>query len=87
MQIKDSQAKRHRQSLKRRTRNRMVKSRIKTVAKKIQEFVQENKKEESAAAIKEYEKMVDSAVSKGIFHKNSAARKKSRAARQLKKIK
>ncbi|MBN1410023.1 MAG: 30S ribosomal protein S20 [Spirochaetales bacterium] len=85
--MKDSQAKRHRQSLKRRTRNRMVKSRIKTVAKKIQEFVQENKKEESAAAIKEYEKMVDSAVSKGIFHKNSAARKKSRAARQLKKIK
>jgi small subunit ribosomal protein S20 len=87
LQTKDSQAKRHRQSLRRRMKNRIIKSQLKTATKHIQDLVAENKKEETQAAIREYASMVDSAVTKGIFHRNNAARKKSGIHNLAKKLK
>lgn len=69
--------KRQRQEKKRAARNKMIKSKIKTLIKKARKAALENdpKLEEYVkTAIKE----LDKAASKGIIHKNTASRKKSR---------
>jgi len=69
--------KRQRQEEKRRMRNKMIKSRVKTFIKKAKEAIlnnQENAEEYLREAIKE----IDKAAAKGVIHKNTAARKKSR---------
>ena len=80
-----SAAKRQRQNEKRRLRNRMVRSRIRTAAKKIRILVREGNREEAEKNLKEYLSLVDRAVSKGVYHRNTAARKKSRMSGYLKK--
>jgi small subunit ribosomal protein S20 len=67
-----------RQSEKRRLRNRMVKSRAKTLVKDFQSLVDEKKKDEAKKKLVELSSFLDKAVTKGIYHKNTAARKKSR---------
>lgn len=52
-------------------RNKMLKSRLKTILRKA--FAEESDKNSKLLAIRE----IDKAVSKGILHKNNAARKKS----------
>ena len=56
--------------------NRAVKSELKTVIKKA-EAALANATEEKAAAVKLAVKTIDQASSKGLLHKNTAARKKS----------
>ncbi|MBI2252537.1 MAG: 30S ribosomal protein S20 [Armatimonadetes bacterium] len=60
-----------------RLKNSKVKSSIKTVFKKAEEVVQ-SKSQEAKNKVLEALKIVDKAASKGIIHKNKAARKKSR---------
>jgi small subunit ribosomal protein S20 len=73
--------KRIRQTKKRTLRNRAVKSKIKTLSKKVRLEV-ENKNEEAARkALREAIKAIDKAASKGIIHKNTASRKVSRLTR------
>lgn len=62
--------------------NKNVNSALKTYIKKAEGAVAENK-EDKALAVKAAIKKIDSAVSKGIWHKNKAARKKSQLARKL----
>lgn len=71
-----SAEKRARTSLKRNLRNRMVKSRVRTF---IRSFTQEQTVETLRAAISE----IDRAVVKGVMHRNTASRKKSRLTRRL----
>jgi small subunit ribosomal protein S20 len=71
-----SAEKRARTSLKRNLRNRMVKSRVRTF---VRSFTQEQTPETLRAAISE----IDRAVIKGVMHRNTAARKKSRLTRRL----
>jgi small subunit ribosomal protein S20 len=75
-----------RQSEKRRLRNRMVKSKAKTLVKDFQALVGEKKKEEAKAKLVEISSFLDKAVTKGIYHKNTAARKKSRMSLLLGKL-
>ncbi|MEN3187131.1 MAG: 30S ribosomal protein S20 [Atribacterota bacterium] len=72
-----------RKSEKRRLRNKSVKSSAKTYVKRFLELVNSGKTEEARAFLSEVAKKVDMAVSKGVFHKNKAARIKSRLARRL----
>lgn len=58
-------------------RNKMIKSRTKTEIKKVVVAVQAGDKEAAQAALKGAVSAVDRAYTKGIFHKNTAARKKS----------
>ena len=58
-------------------KNVAFKSSIKTAIKKALSLVEGDKKELDAALSKVYQ-LCDKAVSKGILHKNTAARKKSR---------
>jgi small subunit ribosomal protein S20 len=75
-----------RQSEKRRLRNRMIKSKAKTLAKGFTDLVEGKKKDEALKAFKELSSFLDSAVSKGIYHKNTASRKKSRMNLLLNKL-
>ena len=85
VQINRSAIKRNKQNEKRRMRNKIVKSRIKKWSKKIRLAVDNNEIDNAKQIYKEFTSLVDRAVSKGIFHKNNAARKKSRLYRLLKR--
>ena len=63
---------------KNRIRNVAFKSSIKTAMKKVLELASGEDKEALSAALSKAYKLCDKAVSKGILHKNTAARKKSR---------
>ena len=63
-------------------RNKAVKSDLKTALKKADAAVAENSADK-AEVIKTAIKKVDMACSKGIIHKNNAARKKSQLAKKL----
>ena len=78
MPEKGTAAKRHRQSEKRRLRNRASKSRVRTVTKSFMLAVKNNDKVAAEAKFNEMSKLMDSASGKGVFHKNTVARKKSR---------
>ena len=69
-----------------RQRNVAFKSSIKTAVKKALALAVESDKEALAAAISNVYKLCDKAVSKGVLHKNTAARKKSRLVRAIKKL-
>jgi small subunit ribosomal protein S20 len=72
---KKSAKKRLRQSEKRRVRNRSVKSQLKNISKKVM-----NSKDYSEAneMLSRAYKLYDMAVSKGVVHRNNAARHKSK---------
>ncbi|MFN4226943.1 MAG: 30S ribosomal protein S20 [Candidatus Ratteibacteria bacterium] len=83
---KRSVLKRQRQEIKRRLRNKMIKSKIKTLIKKTKEAVLNNDPEFNKI-LKETIKEIDKSVAKGVLHKNNAARKKSRLMKFIKKYK
>ena len=58
-------------------RNRMVKSELKTVAKKFKAAVEAGDKDAAAALYKEYTGALDKAALKGTLHKNNVDRKKA----------
>ncbi|MBY0360146.1 MAG: 30S ribosomal protein S20 [Candidatus Obscuribacterales bacterium] len=66
-----------------REKNRHWKSQVRTLRNKVEETASDPAK--SAEALKEAFSVIDSAVSKGVLHKNTAARRKSRLVRNLKK--
>ena len=79
-----SQIKRNRQNEKRHDRNKAVRSELKTRVKRAITAAQqgdENAAEITATAIKR----LDKAASKGIIHKNAAARRKSRLQKRVNK--
>ncbi|AIF52261.1 MULTISPECIES: 30S ribosomal protein S20 [unclassified Pelosinus] len=67
----------------RRARNFAVRSTIRTVSRKVVESVAAGKNDEAKALLINASKTIDKAASKGVVHKNAAARKKSRLARKL----
>jgi small subunit ribosomal protein S20 len=75
-----------RQNEKRRVRNRVVRSRSKTLVKDFLEAVEAKKKPEAEKMFVELSSYLDNAVTKGILHRNTAARKKSRMNRLLNKM-
>ncbi len=86
MPVQSSAAKRHRQNETRRLRNRMAKSRIRSSNKKFTLAVKNGNKDEAAEEFRSFTKLLDTAASKGIYHKNTASRKKSRMNKLLNTI-
>ena len=72
-----SQIKRNRQTIKRAERNKAVRSELKTRTKAAAAAI-ETGAEDKADRVKAAVKRIDSAASKGVIHKNAAARRKSR---------
>ncbi len=58
-------------------RNKMIKSKVKTLVKKVEAAVTAGDKELANAALKEAVVAIDKAQAKGVYHKNTAARKVS----------
>ena len=69
-----------------RVRNVAAKSEIKTAIKKALSLAEAKDSDALNAAISSVYKLCDKAVSKGILHKNTAARKKSRLVLAIKKL-
>lgn len=76
-----SALKQMRQNEKRRLRNRIVRSRIRTAVKAAREALGQ-KSQDVKARVVEAVQILDKAVTKGVIHKNTAARKKSALARR-----
>ena len=76
-----SAIKRHRESEKRRMRNRVAKSAVRTMAKKYTTAIKEGKKEDATLLLKSLVSKLDTVARKGIIKKNAASRKKSRMQR------
>jgi small subunit ribosomal protein S20 len=81
-----SAVKRHRSSLRKRDRNKTVKSSAKTAVKKVREALDSKKLDDAKAALKEAMKVLQSAASKGVIHKRNAARRISRIATRLSEL-
>ena len=64
----------------------MVKSAVKTAVKKVVAAAQAGDKAAAATALSKASKAIDMAATKGVFHKNTASRKKSRLAKLVNKI-
>lgn len=73
-----SALKRVRQTEKRTERNRSLRSTLRTGIKKFIKILESDNLENAKNAYKEVQKTIDKAVSKGIIHRNTAARNKSR---------
>ncbi len=82
-----SAKKRLRQSLERRTRNRAVKSSLKTQIKKVLSVADEGDAAATATEFRGATKKLDQAAAKGVIHRNKAARLKSRLSARLKAAK
>ncbi len=59
-------------------RNKSIKSAVKTATKKVEAAVAAKDKEAAKAALTNAISTIESAASKGVYHKNNAARKVSR---------
>ena len=59
-------------------RNKAIKSGVKTAIKKVYAAIEANDKEAAKAALLNATSVIDKATNKGVFHKNTAARKVSR---------
>ena len=64
-------------------KNAAVKSQIRTAARKTVEAVQAGAVEEAKQALVHATSVIDKAASKGVLHKNTAARKKSNLAAKV----
>ena len=76
-----SQIKRNRQNEAANERNKAVRSEIRTRTKRAEAAVESG--EDAEARTQEAIKRIDQAASKGVLHKNTAARRKSRLMKKL----
>lgn len=67
-------------------RNRILKSELKTIAKKFSTAVSAGDKEAAAQLSKEYAGALDKAAIKGVMHRNNADRKKAQIAKAISSI-
>ena len=78
-----SAAKRLRQNEARRSRNRAVRSALKTRTRAFEAQLAGGDKDNARAKLKKVSSLLDRATARGVVKKNYAARKKSRLARKL----
>ncbi len=67
-------------------RNKTIKSKVKTMIKKVELAVAEGDKAAAESALKNAISEINKAASKGIYHKNNAARKISRLTLAVNKL-
>tara|TARA_B100001769_G_C21730344_1_gene401301 strand:+ start:36 stop:299 length:264 start_codon:yes stop_codon:yes gene_type:complete len=78
--------KRVRQAVKARTRNAAQKSNFRSSIKKVLKSLADKNKDQSNANFKEAMSIMDKLVTKGLIHKNKAARHKSRLNKHIQKL-
>ncbi|TVQ27131.1 MAG: 30S ribosomal protein S20 [Spirochaetaceae bacterium] len=83
---KSSAQKRHDQSEKRRIRNKAVRSRVRTGIKNFRSAVAQSDTTTAETSYQSVTRLMDAAVSKGVYHRNTVARLKSRLYKRLSTI-
>ena len=83
MPIKHAALRQLRKDRKRQQRNQAMRSALKTLTKRLLGLLEAKKLDEAKTLIHEVASKYDRAASKGILHRNTAARYKSRLALQL----
>lgn len=78
--------KRARQNEKRFAVNKARRSRIRTYLRKVEEAIASGDKDAASAALREAQPEMMRGVSKGVLHKNTAARKMSRLSARVKAL-
>ena len=78
--------KRARQALQRNKHNSLIRAKVRTFIKKVTYALEAGNKEEAQNGYATMQKMIDQSVSKGLMHKNQAARKKARLNAQIKAL-
>ena len=78
-----SQKKRNRQTEKRYARNKAIRSELKTREKNVMAAVEAGNTEEAEELLRIAQKQIDKAVTKGVLHAKTAARRKSRLTRRV----
>ncbi|MGO1851739.1 MULTISPECIES: 30S ribosomal protein S20 [unclassified Microbacterium] len=78
-----SQLKRIKTNEKARDRNRIVRSELKSLVRNTRKAIASGDKAAAEAAYTKASKKLDKAVSKGVIHKNQAANRKSKVAKQI----
>lgn len=86
MAVHPSVIKRHRQSLKERLKNQEAKSRIRTLIKKARRAIELQDREGISAQLREVDRALGKAVSRGILKSNTASRWLSRLARSAHRL-
>ena len=81
-----SAIKRARQAEKRRQHNGTLRSRMRTAVKRVLKAIQKGDKTEAQTAYKQAVPVIDCSATKGIIHKNKAARHKSHLNARLKEM-
>ncbi len=81
-----SQIKRNRQTVTRTARNRAIRSELRTYARRALEVAESGDGASADAALREAKRKLDVAVSKGILHRNTAARRKSKLDHQVRQL-
>jgi small subunit ribosomal protein S20 len=76
-----SQIKRNKQNEVRHERNRAVRSALKTATKKARTAIEDGDAEATTAQVREASRALDKAASRGVVHRRTAARRKSRLAK------
>ena len=78
-----SQMKRNRQNVKRNERNKAIRSELKTRTKVALTAAEAGDTAAAQEALRLAQQRIDSAVSKGVLHKKTAARRKSRLTQRI----
>ena len=78
--------KRTRQSVKQRAHNASLRTAFRTAVKKVLKAVEAGDKAAAQAVYKESVKVIDRIADKGVYHKNKAARHKSRLSAKIKAL-
>lgn len=81
-----SAEKRHRQSLRRRERNRFARATLRSAIRKAQKFAEDGNKEGALDAAKKASSLLDKAAVHGLLHKNAARRSISRLNKRVSAI-
>ena len=79
-----SAAKQARAAVRRRARNRIQISTVRTSEKKIRSLAKAGNAEEAGKLVSQFQSQIDRAAKKGVLHKNTASRHKQRIAALLK---
>jgi small subunit ribosomal protein S20 len=80
-----SALKANRQNIVRREANRQLRSKLRTGLKKLRATVAGDNQDDARAALRGTQSLVDKMAAKGIIHRNTAARYKSRLAARVSK--
>lgn len=81
-----SQMKRNRQNDRLYARNKSIRSELKTRERSVIDAAESGDTEKAAELLREAQKRIDMATTKGVLHANTAARRKSRLTRRVRTI-